>query len=113
MRNRRGARSSIVMRDCAIKPCSPANAPHAGELVPLTSNFTNSASGIIAASINGKTADALLAPTKKTLKQLQTALDNENPHVQTAFVLPKVRATLACGVEHLKKTDSNVVAYLS
>ncbi len=88
------------------------NSPHAGELVPLTSDFTNSASGIIAASINGKTADALLASSGKTLKELQTALDNENPHAETAFVLPKVKATLACGVEHLKKSDSNVVAYL-
>ena len=43
---------------------------------------------------------------------MQTALDNENPHAETAFVLPKVKATLACGVEHLKKSDSNVVAYL-
>ena len=125
MWNRRGARSSIVMQDCATKPCSPANvarklclvvtgpnSPHAGELVALTSDFTNSASGIIAASINGKTADALLASSGKTLKELQTALDNENPHAETAFVLPKVKATLACGVEHLKKSDSNVVAYL-
>ena len=100
----RGAKAVLVV--------TGPNSPHAGELVPLTSDFTNSASGIVAASINGKTADALLAPTGETLKQLQTALDNENPHVQTAFVLPKVKATLACGVEHLKKTDSNVVAYL-
>ncbi len=68
----RGAKAVLVV--------TGPNSPHAGELVPLTSDFTNSASGIIAASINGKTADALLAPTKKTLKQLQTALDNENPH---------------------------------
>ena len=46
------------------------------------------------------------------MKELQTALDSENPHAETAFVLPKVKATLACGVEHLKKSDSNVVAYL-
>ncbi len=100
----RGAKAVLVV--------TGPNSPHAGELIPLTSDFTNSASGIIAASINGKTADVLLAPTGKTLKALQTALDNENPHVQTAFVLPKVKVMLACGVEHLKKTDSNVVAYL-
>jgi Tol biopolymer transport system component len=100
----RGAKAVLVV--------TGPNSPHAGELVPLTSDFTNSASGVIAASINGKTADTLLAPTGKTLKALQAELDNENPHVQTAFVLPKVKVTLACGVEHLKKTDSNVVAYL-
>jgi Tol biopolymer transport system component len=96
----------------AVLVATGPNSPHAGELVPLTSDFTNSASGIIAASINGKTADALLAPSGKTLKQLQTALDSENPHVKTVFVLPKVKATLACTIEHLKKSDSNVVAYL-
>jgi hypothetical protein len=96
----------------AILVATGPNSPHAGELVPLTSDFTNSASGIIAASINGRTADALLTPGAHTLKSLQTALDNENPHVKRAFALPKVSATLACGVEHLKKSDSNVVAYI-
>jgi len=100
----RGAKAVLVV--------TGPNSPHAAELVPLTNDFTNSASGIIAASINGKTADALLAPSGKTLKELQTALDSENPHVKTAFILPKVKATLACGIEHLKKSDSDVVAYL-
>ena len=45
----------------AVLVATGPNSPHAGELVPLTSDFTNSASGIIAASINGRTADALLA----------------------------------------------------
>ncbi|MGE5208627.1 MAG: M28 family peptidase, partial [Alphaproteobacteria bacterium] len=79
---------------------------------PLTTDFTNSASGIIAASVNGKVADSLLSSSGETLKALQTALDNENPHVRSTFALPKVKATLSCGVEHLKKSDSNVVAYL-
>jgi Tol biopolymer transport system component len=96
----------------AVLVATGPNSPHAGELVPLTSDFTNSASGIIAASINGKTADALLEPSGHTLKSLQTALDSENPHVKTTLALPKVKATLACAVEHLKKSDSNVVAYL-
>jgi Tol biopolymer transport system component len=101
----RGAKAVLVV--------TGPNSPHAGELVPLTNDFTNSASGIIAASIDGKTADALLAAGGKTLKDLQTALDTENPHAETGFILPKVKATLACGVEHLKKSDSNVVAYLA
>jgi Tol biopolymer transport system component len=88
------------------------NSPHAGELLPLTNDFTSAGSGIIAASINGKTADALLKPAGKNLKELQTALDNENPHAETGFVLPKTKVTLACGIEHLKKSDSNVVGYL-
>ena len=96
----------------AVLVATGPNSPHAGELVPLTSDFTNSASGIVAASINGKTADALLASSGKTLKALQTALDRENPHVKTTLQLPNVKARLACGVEHLKKNDANVVAYI-
>src|SRR6266545_741074 len=96
----------------AVLVATGPNSPHPGELVPLTNDFTNAASGIIAASITGKTADALLAPTGKTLKELQTALDTENPHAEAGFVLPKSKVTLACGVEHLKKSDSDVVAYL-
>lgn len=100
----RGAKAMLV----ATGP----NSPHAGELVPLTTDFTNSASGIIAASINSKTADALLASSGKTLKAFQTALDSENPHVKTTFGLPKVNVRLACGVEHLRKADANVIAYI-
>ena len=96
----------------AVLVATGPNSPHAGELVPLTSDFTNSASGIVAASINRKTADALLAPSGKTLKALQTTLDKENPHLNTTFELPNVKARLACGVEHLKKNDANVIAYI-
>jgi Tol biopolymer transport system component len=96
----------------AVLVATGPNSPHAGELVPMTNDFTSAASGIIAASINGKTTDALLAPGGKTLKELQTALDTENPHAGNGFVLPKVKVTLACGVEHLKKSDADVVAYL-
>lgn len=96
----------------AVLVATGPNSPHAGELVPLTSDFTNSASGIVAASINRKTVDALLASSGKTLKALQTALDKENPHVKTTFELPNVKARLACGVEHLKKNDANVIGYI-
>src|SRR5262249_41358511 len=40
----------------AVLVATGPNSPHAGELVPVTSDFTNSASGIIAASVNGKMA---------------------------------------------------------
>jgi len=97
----------------AVLVATGPNSPHAGELVPLTSDFTNSASGIIAASINRKTADALLASSGKTLEALQTALDKQNPHVKTMFELPNVKARLSCGVEHLQKNDANVIGYIS
>ena len=100
----RGAKGVLVV--------TGPNSPNAGEILPLTNDGTNAGSGIVAASISGKTADMLLAPGGKTLAELQTALDKENPHALGGFVLPVVKVTLACGIEHLKKTDADIVAYL-
>jgi Tol biopolymer transport system component len=88
------------------------NSPNAGEVLPLTNDGTSAGSGIIAASINGKTADSLLTPSGKTLKQLQSALDDENPHVEAGFVLPKVKIKLGCAIEHLRKNDRDVIGCL-
>ena len=86
--------------------------PQPGELVPLTGDGALAGSGVIAASISGTTADALLAPGGKSLKDLQSALDTENPHAEGGFVLPKVRVRLSTGIEHVKQTDRNVIAVL-
>jgi len=100
----RGARGVLVV--------TGPNSPNAGQLLALNNDNTNAGSGIVAASINRQIADTLLAPSGKSLKELQTALDQENPHAEGGFVLPKVKVKLACGIEHLKKTDEDVVAYL-
>jgi hypothetical protein len=100
----RGAKGMLVV--------TGPNSPNAGELLTLNNDNTNAGSGIIAASISGSAADSLLAPSGKKLKDLQTALDQENPHAEGGFVLPKVKVKLACGIEHLKQTDSDVVGYL-
>jgi len=83
--------------------------PNAGELLPLTGDGSSAGSGIIAASISGNAAAALLAPGGKNLKDLQKALDNENPHAEGGFVLPKVKVKIAAAVEHIRKMDRNVV----
>ncbi len=100
----RGAKAVLVV--------TGPNSPNAGELLPLTNDGTAAASGIVAASISSKMAKTLLAPSGKTLKELQTALDNENPHADHGFVLQKVKVKLACGVEHIKKSDRDIVGYL-
>lgn len=100
----RGAKAVLVV--------TGPNSPNAGEILPLTNDGTNAGSGIVAASISGKTADTLLAVSGKTLKDWQTTLDHESPHTDGGFLLPKVKVKLACGIEHLKKTDQDVVAYL-
>ncbi|MDB6175829.1 MAG: hypothetical protein JWL59_5140 [Chthoniobacteraceae bacterium] len=88
------------------------NSPQAGDLIALTGDGTLAGSGIIAHSISGKLAGALLAPSGKDLKTLQSGLDTENPHAEGGFVLPKVRVRLEAGVEHIKKTDRSVVGWL-
>lgn len=100
----RGAKAVLVV--------TGPNSPNAGEVLPLTRDGAIAGSGIPAASVSGKVADALLGPSGKMLKDLQTALDTENPHAESGFVLPKVKVQLACGIEHLKKNDGNVVALL-
>lgn len=88
------------------------NSPQAGELLPLSGDNTLSGSGIVAHSITGAVADALLQPSGKSLKELQSALDIENPHAEGGFVIPHTRVQLSAGVEHIKKEDRNVVAAL-
>jgi Tol biopolymer transport system component len=100
----RGAKGVLVV--------TGPNSPNAGQLLALANDNTNASSGIVAASISGAMADSLLGPGAKSLKELQTALDQENPHAETGFVLPKVKVQLACGIEHLKKKDADIVAYL-
>jgi hypothetical protein len=70
-------------------------------------------SNIVAASISGRVADALLAATGKSLKTLQAELDQENPHAaDVRFAVPNVRIELTSRVERIKKTDRNVVAVI-
>ncbi len=88
------------------------NSPSAGELASLTSDGSLAGSGIVAASVTTNVASVLLASSGKDLRSLQSALDTENPHAESGFTLPKVRVRLATAVEHLKKTDRNVLAIL-
>jgi hypothetical protein len=104
MARERGAKAVLVV--------TGPNSPQAGELLPLTGDGSLAGSGVLAASITAEVADALLAPSGKKLKDLQAGLDNENPHAEGGFVLPKVRVALTLGLEHIKKADRNVVGIL-
>src|SRR6185295_5166515 len=86
------------------------NSPNAGELAPLTFDSTLAGSGIVAASISSNVANTLFAGSGRDLKSLQSALDKENPHAESGFVLPKLKARIATALDHLKKTDRNVLA---
>jgi Zn-dependent M28 family amino/carboxypeptidase len=48
----------------------------------------------------------------KDLKELQTALDSENPHAESGFGIPKLTLKIATRVERIRKSDRNVLAFL-
>lgn len=96
----------------AILIVSGPNSPHAGELIPLASDGTTPGSEILAASISEKAAQALLTNTGKSLKDLQTALDSENPHADKALLITNTVAKLSVALERQKKSDRNVLALL-
>src|ERR1041385_3295181 len=104
MARERGAKALLVV--------GGPNSPNAGELVKLSSDGSFAGSGIIAASISSNVARALLAASGKDLKTIQSGLDKENPHAEGGFVIPKTTVKIAAAVEHLMKTDRNVLAYL-
>lgn len=100
----RGAKAVLVV--------SGPSSTQPGELLGLSSDNSLAGSGILAHSVSLKVAEALLAGTGKSLKQIQAELDDENPHVPGGFVLPGVRVRLEAGVEHRRGTDRNVVAVI-
>lgn len=88
------------------------NSPNAGELAGLTFDSSLSGSGIVAASIGSNVVQALFANSGKSLKAVQSALDKEDPHAEGAFDLKDVKVQITTAIEHIKKTDQNVIAVL-
>ena len=88
------------------------NSPNAGELIGLNFDSSLAGSGILAVSVNSNVATALLGPTGKTLKDLQTALDSENPHAEGAFYISNATLRVSAAVEQVRKTDRNVLGML-
>lgn len=104
MARERGAKGVLVV--------TGPNSPGAGEVLKMSNDGSNADSGLPALSISGAVADALLEASGKSLKDLQAGLDNENPHAEGGFALPKTRVKFTTAVEHIRKTDRNVIAAL-
>ncbi|HMJ66494.1 MAG TPA: M20/M25/M40 family metallo-hydrolase, partial [Candidatus Binatia bacterium] len=100
----RGARAIVFV--------TGPNSPNPGALAGLTFDSSLAGSGILAMSISNNVADALLAPTGKNLKDLQTSLDAENPHAEGGFTISNLTLKISAGVEQIRKTDRNVVGML-
>jgi Tol biopolymer transport system component len=88
------------------------NSPNPGELAGLNFDSSLAGSGILAMSVSSNVVHALLAPADKDLKELQSALDSENPHAIGSFPLSNVTAKVSAAVEQIRKTDRNVLGML-
>ena len=98
----RGAAGLIVV----IGPRSP----NAGDLVPLTFDTAVADSGIVAATVDGRMAKAIIESTGRSLVEVQASLDTANPHV-TGFDLP-LTAAIDVKLESSEATGNNVLGYL-
>ncbi len=85
------------------------NSPNAGELAALSSDSAGGGSGIIAASITTNAAMQMFSAAGKNLAAIQSALDKEDPHAIGSFALSNVTVSLTTSVEHIRKSDRNVI----
>lgn len=88
------------------------NSANAGKIIPLNFDSGSVECGIVACSITDTIANTLLEQAGKDLKEVQTGLDDENPHFVGHFPIPNVQIKIGASVEKLKKTDNNVLAML-
>ncbi|MEN9572405.1 MAG: hypothetical protein RL514_260 [Verrucomicrobiota bacterium] len=100
----RGAKALLVV--------TGPTSPNPGELARLTFESGASHSGIVCASITGDVAAKMFTAAGKDLKKTQAALDKEDPHAEGAFPLKNVAVKLTAAVEHVKKSDRNVLAHI-
>jgi hypothetical protein len=88
------------------------SSPNAGELTKLSADSSLSGSGLPIVSISSNVVSALFAGSGKDLREVQAALDKENPHAESGFLLTNTLIRLATGVEHIRKPDQNVLGLL-
>jgi hypothetical protein len=78
----------------------------------MSSDSSLSGSGLPIGSVSSNVVNALFAESGKDLKEVQAALDQENPHAESGFVLTNKHVRLASGVEHIRTPDRNVLGLL-
>lgn len=89
---------------------SGPNSPGAGELVPMGLDGGGVSSDIFAASISVATADRLLVPSKKTIKELQDSLDSGEQ--KTSFPIEDMAARMTVDLKKETRTGNNVIGVL-
>lgn len=111
-----GARyKAMIAREKAAKALlfvTGPTSPNAGVLSKLGFDQSLAGSGIAVASITGDVADALFKAHNQSLKEVQTALDSENPHAVGTFDLTGVTVSLTTNIEREMGDGRNVIGYL-
>jgi len=98
----------------ALLVATGPNSPHAGELIKLGVDGATTGSGVPAASISLDVLNDLFAKSagSRNIREVQEALDQENPHAQTSFALAGVKVDLAVTLRHEKRECRNVVGLI-
>jgi len=88
------------------------NSPNAGELIPMGFDQSSASSGIPVVSVGKGVLDAMFAGRDKTLEEVQSELDIENPHFEGTFAMEGVKLRLKTKVRREMSDGYNVVGFL-
>ena len=68
--------------------------------------------GIPVISVSGEVGNSLVEFYGKSLKELQSSLDKENPHAVHGLSLPGIVLNIKTHIKRIRKKDSNIIAVL-
>ena len=88
------------------------NSPNPGSLAKLSFDSSMAGAGIPVISISGKVGNSLVQFYGKSLKQLQSSLDKENPHAVHGLSLPGIVLSIKTSLKRIRQKDNNLVAVL-
>ena len=88
------------------------NSPNPGLLAKLSFDSSMAGAGIPVISISGKVGNSLVQFYGKSLKQLQSSLDKENPHAVHGLSLPGIVLSIKTSLKRIRQKDNNLVAVL-
>ena len=88
------------------------NSPNPGALAKLSFDSSMAGAGIPVISISGEVGNSLVQFYGKSLKQLQSSLDKENPLAVHKLSLPGIVLSIKTSLKRIRQKDSNLVAVL-
>ena len=88
------------------------NSPNPGALAKLSFDASMAGTGLPVISISGEVGNSLVQFYGKSLKQLQTSLDKENPHAVHGLSLPGIVLKIKTSLKRIRQRGSNLVGLL-